>query len=78
MLRIVAIYEKAGNYQKVVEFYKLAVEEKPDVAQLHASLATGYAMIGDYNNARIEALKAAELDPQFKAEADKFINSLPK
>lgn len=78
MLRIVAIYEKVGNYQKVVEFYKLAVGEKPNVAQFHASLATAYAMTGDYNNARIEALKAAELDPQFKAEADKFINSLPK
>jgi len=41
-------------------------------------LAAAYAKIGDYENAKKEALKSAEIDPNFKSDAEKFINSLPR
>jgi tetratricopeptide (TPR) repeat protein len=78
IMRMVSIYEKVKNYQKVRELYELAVLEKPDNAQLYASLAAAYAATGDYVKAREAALKSAEIDPDFEADAEKFINSLPK
>jgi len=78
MMRMINIYEKVGNYPRIVELYEMAVEEQPENPQLYASLATAYAKIGDYDKARATALKAAEIDPKFQDEAEKFINSLPK
>jgi len=78
LTRLINIYEKVGNYQRIIEFYKLAIEEDPQNPQFHASLAATYAKIGDYDNAIKEALKAAEIDPQYGPEAQKFIESLPK
>jgi len=55
----------------------LAIVEQPGNPQFYASLAAAYAKAGDYNKARETALKAVEIDPKFKEEAEKFINSLP-
>ena len=76
IMRLVNIYEKVGRYDKVVEFYNLAVEEQPENPQIYASLAVAYAKIGDYNRAIEAALKSAEIDPEFKDESDAFIKSL--
>lgn len=78
LMRMVKIYEKVGNYEKIVEVYELAIQEQPKNAQLYASLAVSYAKVGKYQDAVQAALKSAEIDPKFKAEAEKFINSLPK
>lgn len=78
LMRLVQIYNKVGNYSKIVEVYKIAILKQPNNAQIHASLATAYAKIGDYENAKKEALKSAEIDPDFKSDAEKFINSLPR
>lgn len=76
MMRLITIYEKVGNYSKVLEYYLMAVAEQPDNPQLYASLAAAYAKTGYKDEAIRSALKAAELDPDFKEEADKFIQSL--
>lgn len=76
LMRLVAIYEKSGNYQKVLEYYIMAAEEQPQNPQVHASLAVAYAKNGYRDEAIKAAQKAAELDPSFKEEADKFIESL--
>jgi len=78
LMRLVNIYEKVGNYYKVIEFYELAIKEQPKNPQLYASLAATYARIGNYNKAIEIALKAAEIDPKFREEAEAFINSLPR
>jgi len=78
LMRLVNVYGKVGNYQKVVEYYLLAIELQPQNPQFYASIAAAYAKLGDFDKARVMALKAAEIDPQFKEEADKFVNSLPK
>ena len=76
MLRLVTIYEKVGDYSKVLEYYIMASEEQPQNPQIHASLAAAYAKNGYIDEAIRSALKAAELDPSFREEAEKFINSL--
>jgi tetratricopeptide (TPR) repeat protein len=76
IMRLVAIYEKVGNYSKVLEYYIMAVEEQPQNPQLYASLAAAYAKMGYKDEAIKSALKAAELDPDFKEEAEKFVQSL--
>jgi len=78
IMRMVSVYEKVKNYQKVKELYELAVLEQPNNAQLYASLAAAYAVTGDYIKAKEAALKSAEIDSDFEADAQKFINSLPK
>ncbi|MFZ5559770.1 MAG: tetratricopeptide repeat protein [Patescibacteria group bacterium] len=78
LMRLVNIYEKVGNYQKIIGYYLLAIEEQPQNPQFYASLAAAYAKVGNYDKAREMALKAAEIDPSFKDEAEKFINSLPQ
>lgn len=78
LMRLINIYEKVGNIQKVIEYYLLAIVEQPTNPQFYASLAAAYAKAGDFNKARSAALKAVEIDPKFKEEAEKFINSLPK
>jgi O-antigen ligase/tetratricopeptide (TPR) repeat protein len=76
LMRLVAIYEKSGNYQRVLEYYVMAAQEQPQNPQIYASLAVVYAKMGHKDEAIKSALRAAELDPSFKEEADKFIKSL--
>jgi O-antigen ligase len=77
LMRLVQIYEKVENYQGVVEAYELAVQEQP-TAQMYASLAAAYAKIMQYEKAVWAALKSAEIDPDFREEAQAFIDSLPR
>jgi len=76
IMRLVNIYEKAGDYGKVLEYYLLAVQEQPSNPQLYASLAAAYAKNGYREQAIAAAQKAAQLDPDFQEEADQFIQSL--
>ena len=76
LMRLVNIYEKVGDYQRVLKYYLLAVEEQPQNPQLYASLAAAYAKLGYKEQAISAAQKAVELDPSFKDEADKFIQSI--
>lgn len=78
LARLINIYEKVGNYEKIIEFYRLATKGDPQNPQLYASLAATYAKIGDYDNAAKAALKAAEIDPRYASEAERFIESLGK
>ena len=78
LMRMVKIYEKVENYEKIVELYELAIQEESNNAQIYASLAVSYAKVGRYQEAIQSALKSAEIDPKFQEEAEKFINSLPK
>lgn len=76
--RLIEIYGEIKAYPRLIQFYKLAIDIKPQVAQYHAGLAEVYAATGDYQSARKEAAKALELDPNLKDATDKFLKSLPK
>ena len=77
LARMINIYDKVGDYKKIVEMYKLAINLQPQNAGFHTSLAKAYALTGNYSEAKQEALKAVELDSTLKEAAEKFINSLP-
>lgn len=76
IMRLIHLYSEVGDYYKVIELYKDAIEEQPGNAQSYASLAATYKTVGDIENAIWAAQKAEEIDPSFKDETDAFINSL--
>ncbi|MBU2564032.1 O-antigen ligase family protein [Patescibacteria group bacterium] len=76
LLRMVKIFEKAQRYDMVARLYELGVQQEPESAQMYASLAAAYAHMGQFDKARQAADKAVQIDPNFKEEYDKFINSL--
>lgn len=76
IMRLIDLYSKTKNYYKIIDLYKIAVKEQPSNAQLYASLAATYKAVGDIENAILSAKKSAEVNPDFKAESEAFINSL--
>jgi len=62
--------------QKVVSLYQDWVALPLSGAQPYAGLAAIYAQIGDKQKAKEAALKAAQIDPSYQAEAETFIKGL--
>src|SRR3989344_1098124 len=75
-LRLIAIYLKQNDYQKIIWAQEKLVALKPNNAQYHASLAAAYVKVGRIDDAVKEAREAARLDKMFEAEARSFIRSL--
>ncbi len=75
-MRFVNVYAKVGNYQRVKEIWLVAVAQDPNNAQLHVSLAATYFQLGDKENTIKELEKAAELNPDFKQQAESYINEI--
>ena len=53
-----------GQDAKAVEYFKKAIEIRPDIAANYSSLGTAYLNIGDKDLARDAFNKAVEIDPQ--------------
>lgn len=75
-LQLVKVYTETKNYQKLIEVYQelIKIDSKPSY---HASIATAYKEIGDFENAKKEALKVLELNPASRQEIEKFLQTLP-
>jgi len=71
-------YVVTENYQGLVKTYQQLIKINPSHPQYHASLAAIYKKIGDFENAKKEALKVLELSPEFKEEVEEFLRSLPQ
>jgi len=65
------------NYNNLILDYKYLIEKDPNNFQHHASLAFAYKNIGDYENAKKEALKVLELSPESKQNTEEFLKTLP-
>jgi len=76
IVRAINLYNQTKNYYKLIELYQLAIKLQPKNAQLYASLATAYKIVGDIESAILYAQKAGEIDPSFKKEAEEFINKI--
>jgi len=76
LLELVNAYVPSKNYRKLVEAYKSLVKRSPDKFQYHISLAVCYRELGDFENARKEALKVFELSPESKEAVEKFLQEL--
>ncbi len=75
-LRLINLYVKSNNYEKISQLYEGLVDQKPDNAQYHASLAAAYAKIGKIDQAVEQARIAAQLDKNFENEARAFVKSI--
>lgn len=63
-------------YKSLAEIYSGLTVAYPKNSQYHASLSYVYKTIGEYEKAGEEAIKVFELQPENKAEVEKFIKSL--
>ena len=73
---LIGVYIDTKNYQGLVETYLKLIEIEPQNPQYHASLATAYRELGNYQMAKKEALKVLELKPEAKGEVEEFLKSL--
>ncbi len=77
-LLLARVMAKQKNYQKVIDYMENALIQKPDQADIYAQLAVAYKELGKFDEAKRNALRAAELDPSFAAEAEIFLKTLEK
>ncbi len=73
---LINAFSRQSDWQKVVQLYKDWIQITPNDATPYAGLAASYAQIGDKQSAKEWAQKAIEINPQFKEEGEKFIQSL--
>jgi O-antigen ligase/Flp pilus assembly protein TadD len=71
-----AVYIKDKRWSELVLFYELLIKSNSGVALYYAQLSAVYAETGEKEKARDAALKAAELDPSFREDAEIFIKNL--
>ncbi len=76
IFRLIELYDKAGNYYKIIDLYKVAIKLQPENAQHYSSLAVAYKALGDFENAIFYARRAGEIDENFKKGAELFIQTL--
>jgi len=77
LLQLATVYAETKNYKELLEIYKNLIKINPSNYQYHVSLAAVYKEVGDFKNAKTEALKALELFPELKEEVENFLKDLP-
>jgi O-antigen ligase/Flp pilus assembly protein TadD len=74
--QLINAYAGSGNYERVRDIWLEFVKREPNNAQYRVSLAATYLQLNEKEKA-IEALqKAAELNPQFKKQAEYLISEI--
>ncbi len=74
--RLINAYAKIGYYAKVRDIWLLIMESEPGNAQYHVNLAATYLQLKDREKSILELQRAAELSPDFKKQADYYINEI--
>jgi len=73
---LLAAYARVGNFKKVRDIWALFLEQEPNNAQYHVNLAATYMQLGERQTAIGELQRAIELNPQFKAQGEQFIEEI--
>jgi len=76
LLQLAKIYADLKDYENLVEIYQKLIAINNNI-QYHASLASTYKELGEYDKARQEALKILEIAPESKSDVDQFLEGLP-
>ncbi len=76
--KVIEIYQSLQNDKELVELYPLAIKFDPQNAQFYAAWAVSSANLGDFPKARELVTKALELKPDFAAQLEEFLKSLPQ
>lgn len=75
-LRLVNIYLKANNFEKIAEIYEKIIAKNPKNPQHYASLAVAYANLGRLDDAERVTRQAVKVDPSFENDARIFLRSI--
>ncbi|MBI2056278.1 MAG: O-antigen ligase family protein [Candidatus Sungbacteria bacterium] len=76
LYRIAQAYQKIEEYKSAVPIYAALVKVSPTNPKYHAVYAAHLAFVGRYEEARAEARESMRVDPNFKAEAESFLESI--
>lgn len=74
--QFVNAYAKINNFNRVKEIWLGFIEQEPNNAQYHVSLAATYLNMGLRQEAIFELKKAIEISPQFKQQGEYYINEI--
>src|SRR3989344_2302994 len=73
---LLTAYARVGNFKKVKDIWLLFIKNDPQNAQYRVNLAATYMQLGERQNAIKELQKAIEINPQFKAQGEQFIEEI--
>ena len=76
--KVIEIHQNLQKDEELVSLYLLAIQLDPKNAQFRAGLAVAYANLGQFDKARQYAKEALSLNPDFAAELEEFLKSLPR
>lgn len=76
LLQLIKIYIYKKEYQRLVPLYQKLISLDPKNPQYHASLAVVFKELGKFEEAKKEALKVLELQPEARREVEKFLQNL--
>jgi tetratricopeptide (TPR) repeat protein len=74
--RIVGALADKGRYSDLVALFKERIAEGQDSIQNNVSLAVSYYRLGDVQNAISTLTRLAQTHPEYKADAERFINDI--
>jgi O-antigen ligase/Flp pilus assembly protein TadD len=66
----------AGQYNQLIDLWKVRVQNAPTDVNSRISLAAAYLLIKDKTNAIAQINKAIELDQNFKSQGDEYIKAI--
>ncbi|MDO8601102.1 MAG: tetratricopeptide repeat protein [bacterium] len=76
--KVIDIYQNLKNDAELIKLYPLAIVMNPKNAQFWAAQAVALANLGRFQEARVSAQKALELNPEYAKNIDEFLKSLPQ
>lgn len=71
--RLLQVLVNIKRYDRVIEIWKMRVQQNPNDAQQHVGLAAAYFTTGDKTNAIAELQRAAQLNPSLAAQIQAVI-----
>jgi len=74
--QLINVYMQTKDRQRVMALYTEWMQKDPTNPDVYLNLADTFYILGEKENARDYALKAAQLDPNLKTNVDQFIKAL--
>ncbi|MEK7516665.1 MAG: O-antigen ligase family protein [Patescibacteria group bacterium] len=73
LILAIDVYTEAQEFEPIVQMYQYLIATQPRNPDWHARLAATYASLGKKKEAHNEVIKAVELDPSYREEAERFL-----
>jgi O-antigen ligase/Flp pilus assembly protein TadD len=77
-MRLIEAFRKVEDYESMISLYHDLLERYPDNPEYYAQLAFVYAYIGENEQAEKWAKKVLEVDPNYEADYEAFMEKLEK